>query len=1691
MVSVVDGKSTFSDVANFFKNYCSLNENNKDKALYQDTLIQINTHLNKHKQAICQLKEWDTVQNDVKYNKSISVDGTAYEINETKHKLALDWANHLNLNYMFVARVLSQNDSATLQAILNERTAIIDIISDLIDQPDLNTEWNQWLLNDPVVRLKLINNLIESIQSCVSNFQKLNSNDTGNVNANSNETYGQWIHEKNLHDLIYLSKILKLVSNLILNYNKEMDFETIINWFHKISPWLEFCQSDLILALPDIPFSILSQLMALININSLLFLGFNSSLHSFNVNDSKYFNNSKQFIQLQNIIDDQLSSNPLISYCWSCILFYKSVLLESLEDTESPTIDNSFLIDYNQEFPNVTLSTMSTYFAHRAENLDVFQSITNITMSLKSDLMYPIIITSFITFLLNFIPLTVDTTKMIKSILLQTPTQFVEEFLTNDVFTQKVSILKAKLPLVQEALLPFINLISVLPEYANFELKTLTTYASTTKLNDIDYDLLDESDLYITDGTPTQGNSKSLSVVPHDSLSPNTSDLIIMKKETFVQPPFELDNNVMMAIPKHTKGQLLQINSTALTTTPTDISINDENNNNITNNGNSNLIIFSMKYNGWSLIGRILQNISTLFFNNGNNLDNITKELMLAIIDLTSSVVDPNSIELERSQEILSAMSSQINVENEDIVSIIFKIYEIALNKRDYPVLITCSNFTNLLVGYYPTLVWSYLIRSTLLEKYGKTGLISTILGTVELPNGKYDFTINLTKLINLLIENTFTTDTETPIRTKKDVIKKFTIHFIHVFENCQFWKFNDTNDKFSLCLNLTSFFSTVLYNVYGIDPESKPNDKITHVLAEASETIVAFFLENQSTDSYTTKSLLSILTTYTEPEYASYGNDTFEQEYNELMDSAFKLTNFFISIRVLLKLPPSVLEQNIFTKASTLVKLYINNRLLKKSIISLFIRLVTISWNDNYPFLLSYLGEDVAKDFLNIISKDLQSPLNDFKLLRDIYIFVGSLLQSKQDGLAVLFLTGNIVSNASASDEKKKQDPKDVELTSDKSIIKILKENALNMNIYPEYVSCNLLDCISFSFNSWLHSKNLKDDLKFIDTLLDKFNKFTPRSSTDIPSEEMGLVIQQYRSIARIVEIFALYLYINPQKSSSVYKLLDGNNLYAKIKPFFEYSKDERDKQDALINKFNNAYPDYPLEKFRLTQLSTTNNRFEYGLFNMDLMNKLFKSNTQWIGSEEESGLIHSVQEIASCMEYNHYKMIAAKAWGALITSYIKINGAPSEGFIDIVIRFLEINAQVESGKDSFSQLYHERNELIFYILYSFQKSGNRVSDEKLLKILQLLSITFKSEEIDYLNNVANSSRKSGYRAIIRCVLVVLGLVQDSSKFVEFAADHLLEMFEWAFSKGLYVIFHKILSDVSSSLTTQKEQTLFMIDEKIQDVSLLLSLFAKIKSFNPSNHFDSILASSLYETGTIKVILNLYSNAHLLNSNSEPLLGNLTLNIISELCTIHEVADKFIRNGLFVVLLESPLSVLIQKGDVRPEFNPRLHNVWSNGLLSIILLLLSTFGNKVLPETCVFLNYFDKQVQCSVSSWSDSKLAISTALIRETSQLIMLQKMLELLNYQKYLNNNAQYNTRNEEEPLGLIPGLDEDYERSELYVTLGNLLTHPKYMNSRIVAVTVEEKEQLDNDVLRSKLVKQINNDIRELQQSLMADL
>ena len=225
---------------------------------------------------------------------------------------------------------------------------------------------------------------------------------------------------------------------------------------------------------------------------------------------------------------------------------------------------------------------------------------------------------------------------------------------------------------------------------------------------------------------------------------------------------------------------------------------------------------------------------------------------------------------------------------------------------------------------------------------------------------------------------------------------------------------------------------------------------------------------------------------------------------------------------------------------------------------------------------------------------------------------------------------------------------------------------------------------------------------------------------------------------------------------------------------------------------------------------------------------------------------------------------------------------------------------------------------------------------------------------------------------------------------FIEKGSDILLEIFELSFSKGVNLILSDVLSSFSVATSQGKKFAVTNMADKMQDLLLLLSILSRIKDLNPLPSFNNVLASSLNEFGTLKSLLNLYYSCYIFKSSDEPLFAELTLSFISEMVTIDSVAKKMIDNGLFSVFLESPISITIQKGGIRSEIFPRLHSIWSNGLLSIVLQLLSKFGSSILSEVCLFASYFSKQIDSSVNGWSSDSLSITQAYTQETSQIIL-----------------------------------------------------------------------------------------------------
>ncbi|SMN20499.1 similar to Saccharomyces cerevisiae YML103C NUP188 Subunit of the nuclear pore complex (NPC) [Maudiozyma saulgeensis] len=1661
-----DVLTSFVNVENFIRTYAK--EGTDGTSTYGFTTID--QFIDRNFELLLDSQKFNTIDSGLtnpNTNDKLTLRGTNYKTCKENNETAFHISKLFNLNYPESIRVLSQmtdswdyNNSASLETltecVLKERNSTINVVSLLFNDNNLPVLENKYFdkLTDSKTKLSIVKNLIKSIEFVLTTF---NVNDNVSTKVSefklSNAEFNDLLKMKNSYDLIYLTNILKLLSNLILN--TLVPVEIVKSWFTVSIDMVSFLKNNLASIIINIPMNIITKIESLVSINSLLILGLDTTISSINI-DAPYFNDPVCFTEVQGIIDD-LPTDPILSYMWSFVLYTKAFLIE--EDTTKHAAFLDQFLKLSQI--NISLEDLSVLYAQRAESHNVLEAMIKLTDSLGTDYLYPTIMSSFLTFQLNFIPITVEVSNVIKRILLNTPREFVEKFLTSEIFDRRLSVILAKLPLVDEALIPLINICSSNIEFANFHLHELNTYATSLDLSKVEYDIVDEE--------LTEEENNKLST-PNNV--PNMTEMIRLNKDVMVQPPLETDKNTLMPIPKDTRAKILQTGSST----------------------DDNILVFLYDYNGWSTIGYAFQKLCEIYTQRNEQMNDKYHGMIVSIIELLSNVVS-TEVPINMSSSILADMSCAID--HESVILLVFKIFEAAIRNRDNNMACICCDFANALVPNYPQYVWQYLARSDLLDRYGKTGLASTILGILELSNGTYRFTIALSKLTNLLVEESLLLGTNMPSKTKEDILNKLITYFLNIYESYHFWKFEDIYERFELGSQLTKLFMNVLYNIYSIDPQSPPEKKVTHMLAKSGKLLLNGFLGVQSSESNCASSLIKILTSYTDKQVYALGNLVFGPVYNDLVIASFDLSILLVSLRNSLHMKMSSLEQLIFTNSSQLVDIFCLSRSLKRPIINLLNTVVSISWIGENPLILSYLGETHAKIFVHVIEADLENPLDDFKLSNDIYEFLGALLESRQHGLSILFLTGDIATSNNIDGDE----PTNKGNGGNKSILTVLQNNALKLDLLPDYVSCALLDAIAFAFNSWVHKKSIKNDVAFIDTLMKIFKQFKPSNDLfdDMTNDKILEISNKFRLASRIAEIFALYVYSSDNTlSSSIHQLLGSDDLFSVIKPYFEIQNEYIDFLENIDKEFNKKFPNLSLSRFRLEPLIKPQSHHNCDMFNLDLISTLFIGKTNAIELNEKVSLIEDIKNVSLRLQYANHQIAAAKAWGALLTSYIKGSaGQLKDTYIDIICYFLQTNIDEERTRGLLADVFQERMELCFYILYSFRKYKKSIPEKKLIKIFNELIIIFKSSSISYLKNVSSSTNRELYRPILRSVLIIFDLVKNNEQFVDLASDSILEFFEWSFSKGVYLILSNILADMTNTTTLSESAVICDMDERIQDIFLLLSIFNKIKQLNPPSSFNIVLASSLDDVGTIKVILNLYSSFPSIRLNVEPLLGNLILTLVSELCSVKEISSKFITNGLFAVLLESSLSVILQEGNIKPSTQPRLHNIWSNGLLCIMLLLLSEFGGSILPETCLFASYFHKQIQSTIYSWSDNDLVVSTALIRETTQLILLQRMLEKLNYQGYLLNSnvpniddKKFNDFNENENgqiAHLMIGLDSMEEKKALNMTLNKLLTHPKYLNSRIIASTQEEQHMLDDETKRSGLVSHINSSIKDLQRSL----
>lgn len=357
------------------------------------------------------------------------------------------------------------------------------------------------------------------------------------------------------------------------------------------------------------------------------------------------------------------------------------------------------------------------------------------------------------------------------------------------------------------------------------------------------------------------------------------------------------------------------------------------------------VVAWKHSYNALALFGRILETGADT--QPGGELETLVNpETVTEIVSILTVLVacsseaaaasarKPGQYEIPR----VIGEASEMLRRNRDVISVIFDILDTAMNRYtiDNPFFVVGLEFVDSLVNLAPGRVWPYLARSVLLERQGRGGAFSGYLTAVEVVQGSYDFTLACLTLFEHLVDEAIRSAAVHKGRSKslvhpssktapqgpggmgvsdvvqRDILLGFTRVVVDIFESYRGFKYvKDIAQKLDIGTKIARIFTTILYNVYGVDESSDIENKITSVLGPSAEYLVSVFLSAGTSDLPIEPIMAAIMDGVQTPETSLYLKNL--GKWVEQVVQVVRFADVLVRVRLYLGLvPPPSMATNI-----------------------------------------------------------------------------------------------------------------------------------------------------------------------------------------------------------------------------------------------------------------------------------------------------------------------------------------------------------------------------------------------------------------------------------------------------------------------------------------------------------------------------------------------------------------------------------------------------------------------------------------------------------------------------------------------------------------------------------------------------------------------------------------------------------
>ena len=581
--------------------------------------------------------------------------------------------------------------------------------------------------------------------------------------------------------------------------------------------------------------------------------------------------------------------------------------------------------------------------------------------------------------------------------------------------------------------------------------------------------------------------------------------------------------------------------------------------------------------------------------------------------------------------EILEEASKSID-NSKDIISVICDILDSSMqddsamgDDQDLAVLTSCIQFLHATLPVYPSRILSYMARCDLLSSDSRAGRLARLTGSLDMADNQFDFLVSTVRLLSAVVDTIMSSsvqrkcgnklkarlrvETDSWLGTSEKTLSRLgqsiAVAAVDVFENWSTWKLRSDTSYTVLLKEVVPLMKNLILYAYGLD-DLEGSSRPTECLEAGAEYIIDSFL-SPSAGSLRFRPLQSTL--YMGFQYRP--STLFHSRTIALQSQVSAVLDFStILLRVanIYTRPVGTFESHLFKSSGLLARLVAVNGYFQRPTLLLITALVESAGRgtDEPPSLLGYLGPQVAKSFLDDLSK-IGRPFSTPSEVTTIWKFFSSIIRNRQQWMSNCLISGKTPREVSESSKAKDFASESVFSTA-LGMIKNLGTVSSRLKVL------DILDFITSAQNYWPWTVfTILKDPACLDGLRTRIRGMSP-SAVTAKSDPLAAAYDA-KEAAYIAEAFAMQLYHLRHMGGAK---ATAENL---LKDLDYYLRD-----GALIAGYNGSlhanfrknfatkYPTCSVEKFKRTMLEPRDLGDNY-YYNLTRADEMLRFDPGWRG--------------------------------------------------------------------------------------------------------------------------------------------------------------------------------------------------------------------------------------------------------------------------------------------------------------------------------------------------------------------------------------------------------------------------------------------------------------------------------------------